>query len=151
MLRILWTGWAQHRAEAHPEQHPSCTVAFPDSSVTMALSSKQCRTIVPVSPVVTSRARTCRVLCRAAQQSPQTPSRRESLGLLLSLPLLACGQSAVAAELADSRKFKGEYVRKRYYKHIVSDTGHRCCRDALQMSTFISANITAVRQKIFWM
>lgn len=43
----------------------------------------------------------------AARQPAPVTSRRESLGLLLALPLLVAGQSAQAADLADSRKFKG--------------------------------------------
>ena len=80
----------------------------------MALISKQCRVFQPVSPAVTPRARACsrQVLCKAALQfTPQDATRRESLGLLLALPLLFSGQSAQAVDLGDFRKVKGMFAR----------------------------------------
>lgn len=41
-------------------------------------------------------------------QPVQNTSRREALGLLVTLPLLAAGRSAQAADLADSRQHKGD-------------------------------------------
>ncbi len=79
-------------------------------SAEMALTSKQCRVVLPISPAVTPRARTCnnRLVCKAALQPVQNgATRRESLGLLLALPLLLSGQTAQAADLGDFRKVKG--------------------------------------------
>ena len=78
----------------------------------MALSSQQLTVTAPVSPVVKLRARASnsRFICNAARQPAQSASRRESLGLLLALPLLASGQQAHAAELTDFRKVKGEHA-----------------------------------------
>ena len=76
----------------------------------MTLVSKQCRVFTTSSSVVTPRARanSNKLLCRAAMQPAEVgATRRESLGLLLALPLLLSSQTAQAADLGDFRKAKG--------------------------------------------
>ncbi|KAL3136794.1 hypothetical protein ABBQ38_005507 [Trebouxia sp. C0009 RCD-2024] len=73
----------------------------------MSLTSKQCRVLTPVAAVRPKpRACSARVHCNAAMQPVQHTSRREALGLILALPLLAAGRSAQAADITDSRQHK---------------------------------------------
>lgn len=81
----------------------------------MALASKQCSVLrsvnlarKPPALVVPAALRRSRLSCRASMQPAETGStRRQTLGLLLSLPLLLTGDVARAVQLDDFRKAKG--------------------------------------------
>lgn len=77
--------------------------------MSMALSSMQCRGLQPFKASMAPRAstRSTKLLCRAevSHTEPGT-TRRQSLGLLLSLPVLLSGSVANAVELGDFRKVK---------------------------------------------
>ena len=78
----------------------------------MALTSKHCRILTPISSTVTVTPRACarssKLLCRAAlQPAPKHTTRRESLGFLLALPLLVSTETAQAVDIGDFRGVKG--------------------------------------------
>ena len=74
----------------------------------MSFASMQCST-VPLNRTMAPRApaQRNRLLCRAAVQPTEGATRRQSLGLLLALPVLFTGNTANALEFGDARKVKG--------------------------------------------
>ena len=76
----------------------------------MPVVSMQCRSLPAVNRTMAPRAsvQRNRLLCRAAVECAEGgATRRQSLGLLLALPVFFTGNVANAVELGDARKVKG--------------------------------------------